>query len=248
MVVLTIAIFILVSIASFSPNDPPFANYPVNKSVQNYCGKIGAGISGYLISGIGVTSYILALLIGALGFVLILRRKVEVLWVRILGGILLIVSVAPILGLFSSVVTGVFRLPTEASGIIGMIAAARLTEYLGIPGTCILLSLGFLVSIMLISNISLEVPLNWAIKKIKEVFVVRPLASDNVEDTHDYSLSSRDWDLVEETDAPEKPAEETEENVTATDVLLPDTETKSKKKITVFKKNVLPYIPLPYML
>ncbi len=241
MVILTIAIFILVSIASFSPNDPPFANYPVNKSVQNYCGKIGAGISGYLISGIGVTSYIFALLIGALGFLLILRRKVEVLWVRILGGILLIVSIAPILGLFSSVVTGVFRLPSETSGIIGMIAAARLTEYLGIPGACILLSLGFLVSIMLISNISLEIPLNWAIKKMKEIFVMRPLASDYVGETDDYNLSNKDWNLVEKTHTPEKSAKETEENVTTTDVLLPDTETKSKKKITIFRKNVLKF-------
>ncbi|HDY67447.1 MAG TPA: hypothetical protein ENH85_06635, partial [Candidatus Scalindua sp.] len=113
MVILTIAVFILISIASFSPNDPPFANYPVNKSVQNYCGKIGAGVSGYLISGIGATSYVFALLIGALGFLLFLRKKVEILWVKILGGILLIVSIAPLLGIFSSVVTGVFKLPPE---------------------------------------------------------------------------------------------------------------------------------------
>ncbi|MBO1224581.1 MAG: DNA translocase FtsK [Candidatus Scalindua sediminis] len=238
MVILTIAVFILISIASFSPNDPPFANYPVNKSVQNYCGKIGAGVSGYLISGIGATSYVFALLIGALGFLLFLRKKVEILWVKILGGILLIVSIAPLLGIFSSVVTGVFKLPPETSGIIGMIAAARLTEYLGIPGTCILLSLGFLISIMLISNISLEVPLNWVLKKIQGIFVPRPLASDYMGETCDYSLSNRDWDIVEETDAPEKSAKEIEENVTTVDVLSTDVKTKPKKKITIFRKDI----------
>ncbi|MFQ5714052.1 MAG: DNA translocase FtsK [Candidatus Scalinduaceae bacterium] len=236
MVILTIAVFILISIASFSPNDPPFANYPVNKSVQNYCGKIGAGISGYLISGIGATSYVFALLIGALGFLLFLRKKVEILWVKILGGILLIVSIAPILGLFSSVVTGVFRLPSETSGIIGMIAATRLTEYLGIPGTCILLSLGFLISMMLISNVSLEVPLNWVLKKIQGIFVTRPLASDYMGEICDYSLSNRDWDIVEETDAPEKPAKE--EDVTVIDVLPTDVKAKPKKKITIFRKDI----------
>ena len=238
MVILTIAVFILISIASFSPNDPPFANYPVNKSVQNYCGKIGAGISGYLISGIGATSYVFALLIGALGVLLFLRKKVEILWVKILGGILLIVSIAPLLGIFSSVVTGVFRLPSETSGIIGMIAAARLTEYLGIPGTCILLSLGFLISMMLISNVSLEVPLNWVLKKIQGIFVTRPLASDYMGETCDYSLSNRDWDIVEETDAPEKSAEEIEDNVTTVDVLSTDVKTKPKKKITIFRKDI----------
>lgn len=238
MVILTIAVFILISIASFSPNDPPFANYPVNKSVQNYCGKIGAGVSGYLISGIGATSYVFALLIGALGFLLFLRKKVEILWVKILGGILLIVSIAPLLGIFSIVVTGVFRLPPETSGIIGMIAAARLTEYLGIPGTCILLSLGFLISMMLISNVSLEVPLNWVLKKIQGIFVTRPLASDYMGETCDYSLSNRDWDIVEETDAPEKAAEEIEEIVTTVDVLSTDVKTKPKKKITIFRKDI----------
>jgi S-DNA-T family DNA segregation ATPase FtsK/SpoIIIE len=241
MVILTIAIFILVSIASFSPNDPPFANYPVNKSVQNYCGKIGAGISGYLISGIGVTSYIFALLIGALGVFLLFRKRVEVLWARILGGILLIVSIAPILGLFSSVVTGIFKLPSEASGIIGMIAAARLTEYLGIPGTCILLSLGFLVSIILISNISLEEPLNWALKKMKEILGPRPLATDYMEETDDYNLSNKDWDSVEETHIPEKPAKETEGNITAMEVLSTDVKARPKKKSTIFRKDIFKF-------
>jgi DNA segregation ATPase FtsK/SpoIIIE, S-DNA-T family len=238
MVILTIAIFILVSIASFSPNDPPFANYPVNSSVQNYCGKIGAEISGYLISCIGATSYVFTLLIGALGFFLFIGKKVEILWVRILGGVLLIVSIAPILGLFSSVVTGIFRLPSKASGIIGMIAAARLTEYLGIPGTCMLLSLGFLISIMLISNISLEVPLKWILKKTKGMLVTRPFASNHMEDTGDYGLSNRDWDFVEEAHITENSAKETEENITTIDVLPADVNTKPKKKIAIFKKNI----------
>jgi DNA segregation ATPase FtsK/SpoIIIE, S-DNA-T family len=241
MVILTIAIFILVSIASFSPNDPPFADYPVNQSVQNYCGKIGAGISGYLITAIGVTSYIFALLIGALGFFLLFRKRVEVLWVRILGGILLIVSIAPMLGLFSSVVTGVFRLPSEASGIIGIIAAARLTEYLGIPGTCILLALGFLTSIMLIFNISLEISLNWVLKKMKGILVTRSLANDYVGEIGDYSLSNRDWDIVEETHTPEESAKETKENITTLDVLSKDVMAKPKKKTAIFSKDLFKF-------
>ena len=90
MVIFTVGIFILISIATFSPNDPPFANYPVNNPVQNYCGKIGAGVSGYLIACIGITSYVFALLIGTLGISLFLKKKIEILWARILGGILLI--------------------------------------------------------------------------------------------------------------------------------------------------------------
>ncbi len=179
-VICTVGIFILISIASFSPNDPPFANYPVNNPVQNYCGKIGAGISGWLISCIGITSYVFALLIGALGVSLFVKKKIKILWVRILGGILLIFSISPILGILDNF-SVLFSLPLETGGIIGMIAAFRLTEYLGIPGACILLAMGFIISIMLISNKSLEATSSWVYKKIRKMCVSKALVSDNVQ-------------------------------------------------------------------
>ena len=77
MIIFTIGIFMLISIATFSPNDPPFANYPVNNPVQNYCGTVGAGISGYLITCIGITSYVFAFLIGVLGVALFLKKRMK---------------------------------------------------------------------------------------------------------------------------------------------------------------------------
>ena len=164
-IICTVGIFILISIATFSPNDPPFANYPVNNPVQNYCGKIGAGVSGFLLTCIGITSYLFALLIGALGISLFIKRKIEILWARILGGILLIFSISPILGILDNF-ANLFTYPPKTGGIVGMIAAFRLTEYLGIPGACILLAMGFVISIMLISNRSLESFFGWTYKKI----------------------------------------------------------------------------------
>ncbi len=179
-IICTVGIFILISIATFSPNDPPFANYPVNNPVQNYCGKIGAGVSGCLLACIGITSYLLAVLIGALGVSLFLKRKIEILWVRVLGGILLIFSISPILGILDNFVD-LFNLPLETGGIIGMIAAFRLKEYLGIPGACILLAMGFLISIMLISNKSLEVFFGWLYQKIRKMFISKALVIDNAQ-------------------------------------------------------------------
>ena len=169
-VICTVGIFILISIATFSPNDPPFANYPVNNPVQNYCGKVGAGVSGCLLACIGITSYVFALMIGALGALLFIKKKIEIFWARVLGGILLIFSISPILGILDNF-TNLFTYPLETGGIIGMIAAFRLTEYLGIPGASILLTMGFLISIMLISNKSLESSIGWAYKKIRNMII-----------------------------------------------------------------------------
>jgi len=177
-IICTVGIFMLISIATFSPNDPPFANYPVNNPVQNYCGKIGAGVSGCLLTCIGITSYIFALLIGALGVLLFIKKKIEILWVRILGGLLLIFSISPILGILENF-ANLYTYPLETGGIIGMIAAFRLKEYLGIPGACILLTMGFLISLMLISNKSLESSIGWTYKKLRKMFVSKTLVKDN---------------------------------------------------------------------
>ncbi|MBC8548213.1 MAG: DNA translocase FtsK 4TM domain-containing protein, partial [Candidatus Brocadiales bacterium] len=177
-IICTVGIFILISIATFSPNDPPFANYPVNNPVQNYCGIIGAGVSGWLLTCIGITSYLFALLIGALGISLFIKRKIDILWVRILGGILLIFSISPILGILDNF-ANLFTYPVKTGGIVGMIAAFRLTEYLGIPGACIVLTMGFIISIMLISNKSLEWFFGWAYRGIARMNFTKSSAIDS---------------------------------------------------------------------
>ncbi|MCP4252755.1 MAG: DNA translocase FtsK [Candidatus Scalindua sp.] len=202
-IICTVGIFMLISIATFSPNDPPFANYPVNNPVQNYCGKIGAGVSGCLLTCIGITSYLFALLIGALGISLFIKRKIEILWVRILGGILLIFSISPILGILDNF-ANLFTYPIKTGGIVGMIAAFRLTEYLGIPGACIILTMGFVISIMLISNKSLEAFFGWTYKRIFKMISSNSHATDNTQVISDKDLeedtSGVGTNIIEEDD------------------------------------------------
>ncbi len=202
-IICTVGIFILISIATFSPNDPPFANHPVNNPVQNYCGKIGAGVSGYLLTCIGITAYLFALLIGTLGISLFIKRKIEILWARILGGILLIFSISPILGILDNF-ANLFTYPPKTGGIVGMIAAFRLTEYLGIPGACILLTMGFVISIMLISNKSLESFFGWAYKRIGRMMVSNTIATDDTQVASDRDLDDETFgaesNIIEEED------------------------------------------------
>ncbi|MHC4138413.1 MAG: DNA translocase FtsK 4TM domain-containing protein, partial [Planctomycetota bacterium] len=95
-----------------------------NNPVQNYCGKIGASVSSCLLTCIGITSYLFAFLIGALGVSLFIKKKIEILWVRIIGGLLLIFSISPILGILENF-ANLFTYPLKTGGIIGMIAAFR---------------------------------------------------------------------------------------------------------------------------
>ena len=230
-IICTVGIFILISIATFSPNDPPFANYPVNNPVQNYCGKIGAGVSGCLLTCIGITSYIFALLIGALGISLFIKRKIEILWVRILGGILLIFSISPILGILDNF-ANLFTYPLKTGGIVGMIAAFRLTEYLGIPGACILLTMGFVISIMLISNKSLDTFFGWTYKRIAKIIVSKSFVND---DTQVIS----DKDLEENTFDSERDIIEEEDDLDSVVVPPPSVKLKPRKRTTLSKEQEL---------
>jgi S-DNA-T family DNA segregation ATPase FtsK/SpoIIIE len=232
MIIFTIGIFILISIVTFSPNDPPFANYPVNNPVQNYCGKIGAEISGYLITCIGITSYIFAFLVGTLGAALFLKKRIEILWVRILGGILLIFSVSPILGILDNFAS--FKLPLETGGIIGMIASFRLTEYLGVPGACILLVMGFLISLTLISNKSFESSIGWAYRKIKKIFISRSLLGDNTQNIfemdHEEDANVIEWTALEEEEG----------SVTVVPKSYVERKLRKRDSATKARKHVLP--------
>jgi DNA segregation ATPase FtsK/SpoIIIE and related proteins len=231
-IICTVGIFILISIATFSPNDPPFANYPVNNPVQNYCGKIGAGVSGCLLTCIGITSYIFALLIGALGISLFIKRKIEILWVRILGGILLIFSISPILGILDNF-ANLFTYPLKTGGIVGMIAAFRLTEYLGIPGACILLTMGFVISIMLISNKSLETFFGWTYKRIAKIIVFKSFVNDDTQVISDKDLEENTFDSERDI------IEEEEDGLDSVVVPPPSIKLKPRNRTTLSREQEL---------
>ncbi|MDR4505802.1 MAG: DNA translocase FtsK [Candidatus Scalindua sp.] len=248
MSIFTIAVFLLISIATFSPNDPPFGNYPLNNPVQNYCGKLGAGISGYLISSIGVISYLLALLIGALGIILFLRKKVEILWVKIFGAILFILSITPILSIFSfSVKT--FKLPPDIGGIFGIVTSLKLMEYLGVTGASILLTLGLLVAVMLISDKSLEPLVLWGYKKCKGLNFYHPMAREYVGKIIEKVPSRRTLNLVDdicELDEPvrkrdeittDEPVRRGDEITTQVRIKSADDERKPKRPDKIMRKD-----------
>ncbi len=147
------ALFICISFLSFSPNDPPFADYPVNNPAHNYCGTAGAKISGYLMAGLGRTSYLIVLLIGWLGVLYLFKEYVECLWVKAIGAILLLFSVASLLTL------GCYTLKQSllswnVGGIFGLVIVSRLFEYFHLTGTIIILASGLVIAIMLIANVT----------------------------------------------------------------------------------------------
>lgn len=150
-ILIALALFTFLSFLSYSSNDPPFADYPANNPVKNFCGIAGAQVAGYAIAGMGRTSYLIVILIGWLGVQYLYKERIEYLWVRATGAVLLMFSVASLLT-FGCYLFKRNLLSANVGGIFGLVIASRLYEYFNLTGTSIILGLGFVISIMLLLN------------------------------------------------------------------------------------------------
>lgn len=147
------AIFALISVVTFHPSDPPFADYPQNETIRNYCGRFGAELSGYALSWLGVATFPLLGLLGTWGVLILLWGRVEDLWVKAIGGLMFIISIALVFALVGDTLPKLGAI-AWAGGVLGGAASSRLLDNLGLVGTCIFLTFGFLTSGILLFNAS----------------------------------------------------------------------------------------------
>ena len=171
------SLFIFLSFLSHSYNDPPFADYPTNNPVHNFCGIAGAQIAGYALAGLGRTSYLIVVLVSWLGVSYLFKESIEYLWVKMIGAVLLLFSVASLLTL------GCYAfkkslLSDNVGGIFGIIVVSGLYEYFNLTGTIIILASGLVISFMLLLNVT---PISPFVKcsKAKEEMPVPTHDSEN---------------------------------------------------------------------
>lgn len=150
-ILIAFALFTFLSFLSYSSNDPPFADYPINNPIKNFCGIAGAKVAGYAIAGMGRTSYLIVIMIGWLGVQYLCKERIEYLWVRVIGAVLLLFSVASLLT-FGCYLFKKDFLSANVGGIFGIVIVSRLYEYFNLTGTFIILGLGFVISVMLLLN------------------------------------------------------------------------------------------------
>jgi len=161
------ALFIFLSFLSYSPNDPPFADYPGNNPVHNFCGIAGAQIAGYALAGLGRASYLIVVLVAWLGVVYLFKENIEHLWVKMIGSVLLLFSLASLLTL------GCYAfkkslLSANVGGIFGIVVVSRFYEYFNLTGTIIILASGVVISFMLLLNVTPVSPFIKASRAKKE--------------------------------------------------------------------------------
>jgi len=96
--IVLVTLFALLSLITFHAADwPSTAQAPVNLTISNLCGVVGSAFAYTMFAHIGVlASYCFVLLAGCWAVMIFMKKKFETPWVKVLGGLMLLVALATI--------------------------------------------------------------------------------------------------------------------------------------------------------
>lgn len=148
---LAIAIFLSLSFLSYSPDDPSFNTLHLKDHViHNYCGIVGSYISDIFFQAIGLSSYMLPLVLFLMFLNVFFGEGIKIGWVRITGFILFLVASSGIFSLFYRQV--VF---SKSGGLVGYFISKITAPYISEAGSFIILFALLCISVIMATQISL---------------------------------------------------------------------------------------------
>jgi DNA segregation ATPase FtsK/SpoIIIE-like protein len=148
---IAVAIFILLTLISFHPDDPSF-NQTGGEVVRNAAGLSGAYLSEALLQIFGYASAGVVILFGLIGF-LLFRNITISYWDRIVALLVLMMAASIMLALlWEKGIPG--GLPAGPGGIFGMMGAELLRRWLGPVGVMVLLLPVILLTLMVVIRFS----------------------------------------------------------------------------------------------
>ncbi len=158
--VATLGILGLLSLATFSPSDPIlFAEHSSSNSVpENAVGLIGATLAFSLLTMAGGGAFMVPFLLMALGLSVLWGEKLRITSGSLLGSLIGVLSFSALLHLRFSAgpqVSGMDVLGVSQGGVVGQWVAAGLGSYLAVTGATIILAALLLIAFLLLVPVSI---------------------------------------------------------------------------------------------
>ncbi|MCA9420102.1 MAG: DNA translocase FtsK 4TM domain-containing protein [Nitrospira sp.] len=158
--VATLGILGLLSMATFSPADPIlFVDYPSSNSIpENAVGLIGATLAYSLLTIVGGGAYVVPMLLVFLGLSVLWGEKLRITSGSLLGSLLGVLSVSALLHLQYSAgpqISTMDVLGVSQGGVVGQWVAAGLGSYLAVTGATIMLGALLLIAFLLLVPVSI---------------------------------------------------------------------------------------------
>ena len=166
LLVMAAALLLLLALVSYHPIDPSLdtarglvhgTEAPI--PIHNWIGITGAYLSDFLLQVEGLASFLLPLMLGALGFAWMRSRGVDSTKSKIAGAILLLLFVPAVFGLFPYPIPSLHGL--AAHGLIGMFMAKTLVSLLNKPGAWVITLAMIVAAIYLCTTFSFDSARSW---------------------------------------------------------------------------------------
>ena len=148
--ILALTVLIFLSFISYNPSDLAFYSSHPNYPPKNLINIFGAYFSGVFFFVFGWTSYLVPVFLLLWGMKFIRCEKIRTHVVKLLGILILMVSVSSFLAMFF-VAQPTFRF--RRGGIVGLVFSDFLSHYFGRPGAYVILIMLGLLSLPLIGEI-----------------------------------------------------------------------------------------------
>jgi S-DNA-T family DNA segregation ATPase FtsK/SpoIIIE len=153
-----IALFLLVSLASYAPSDPGWSYIGPGRVVENAGGPVGAWFADVLLYLLGYFAYLFPIMLG-ISAVLVFRRanldladNIHILGLRWLGFLVTLGAGTALADLYFTHLAGL--LPVGPGGVLGQFVAGTLEAALSATGSSLLLVALFLSGFTLFSGLS----------------------------------------------------------------------------------------------
>ena len=149
-----LVIFTLISLLSFSPDDPSIHNARSGGEIHNLFGLLGAHLAGILIGLFGLGAFWIPLLLLLTSIHFFGDHPMQAKILTLGGGILLVVTTGSLLAMRQDTYL-LFGSQFSAGGMIGMPLKSFLTQYTNFTGALIILILLWVVGFILSTGFSL---------------------------------------------------------------------------------------------
>lgn len=160
--VLVAAALLTLALVSYHPADPSFDTVrgaAASAPVHNWTGRAGAYLSDFLLQFEGLASFLLALMLGGIGWAWLRSQPITSPLAKLIGAILAILFVPTALGLFPHPFHGLGGLP--AQGVVGTLMADALVHILNRPGAWIVTLALVIAAAYLCTTFSLGTARDW---------------------------------------------------------------------------------------
>ncbi len=151
----TLGIFLFLSLVSYSPTDPSFFSYttPKPRETQNWMGIVGAHISSLLFQGFGLASFLIPFVLGGVALSFIFRWEWKYLPLKLTGWTVILFATSTLMRLWLKP----FHLYSPdllIGGIFGEVFSRLLVRYFNLPGATVILVVVLILAFVLGTGIS----------------------------------------------------------------------------------------------